>query len=164
MSKKKLSGTLLSHASDVTKANQLVKFNKDIPQSKLWSILYTLIAVNNWSIRHPYVAAIALICISAFADPEVLLTSTGNTAKYMCFVPVRLSIWFFGFKGRGVEKGSHASKYQARHYGGSIPRNSTFAKLQARGATMPSTASILVSLWLYIGAVIVLVREWGWWF
>ncbi|KAG0699309.1 hypothetical protein DFH29DRAFT_57188 [Suillus ampliporus] len=144
---------------------------KNIDQSKLWGILscvlYALTAVNNWSIRHPYVAAGALICISAFADPEILLSSlqvTGNTALYMCFLPVRLSIWFFGFKGRGVEKGSYASQYQSRRYGGNIPRNSTFAKLQAHGATLPTAASMLVTLLLYTGAVVVLVREWWSWY
>ncbi|KAG2030918.1 hypothetical protein BDR03DRAFT_155794 [Suillus americanus] len=138
--------------------------------AKLWgsilsSGLFALTEVNNWSIRHPYKSAGALLLISAFENPAMLLTLlqlTGTTMS-LCFLPVRLIIWHLGFGSRGVEKGSFASRYQSRHYGGNVPRGSGFAKLQSYGATMPTVTSTLVSLLSYAGAVIVLGREWGWW-
>ncbi|KAG1877416.1 hypothetical protein F4604DRAFT_620055 [Suillus subluteus] len=51
--------------------------------------------VNNWSIRHPYVAAGALICISA--NPDILLT------------PLRICLYVFGFSGHGIAKGTFQS-------------------------------------------------------
>ncbi|KAG1805647.1 uncharacterized protein BJ212DRAFT_1390759 [Suillus subaureus] len=84
----------------------------------LASSIYALTEVNNWSIRHPYVAAGALICISS--NPDILLTPlwlTGKTTLYICLLPLRLILWpfkllgrftlyIFGFRGRGVAKGT----------------------------------------------------------
>ncbi|KAG2054898.1 hypothetical protein BDR06DRAFT_954822 [Suillus hirtellus] len=64
----------------------------------------------------------------------------------MCFLPFRLILWPFklltrfilyivGFRRQGVAKGSYASQYQSRRYGGYVPPQSTFSKLQAHGAT-----------------------------
>lgn len=132
--------------------------------AKLWgtilsSILFALTEVNNLSIRHPYKSAGALLFISAFTDPAMLLT----LLQLLCSLLVRLIIWCFGFRSRGVAKGSFASQYQSRRYGGNVPRDSGFAKLQSYGATMPKVRSTLVSLLSCAGAVIILGREWGWW-
>ncbi|KAG1720269.1 uncharacterized protein EDB91DRAFT_1178285 [Suillus paluster] len=75
----------------------------------LSSAFYALTAANNWSIRHPYVAAGALLCTSASADHEVLLTSlqlTGITALYVYFLPARPIIWLLGFGSLGVKQGT----------------------------------------------------------
>ncbi|KAG1719810.1 hypothetical protein EDB19DRAFT_1781170 [Suillus lakei] len=111
----------------------------------LASSIYALTGVNNWSIRHPYVAAGALICISA--NPDILLTPlrlTGRTACYIGLLPLRLILWpfkllgrfilyIFGFRKQGVAKDSLASQYQSHLYGGYVPRDSTFARFQSYG-------------------------------
>ncbi|KAG0698705.1 hypothetical protein DFH29DRAFT_1081692 [Suillus ampliporus] len=143
---------------------------------------YALTEVNNWTIRHPYVAAGTLLCISG--NPELLLTPlrlTGKTARYICFLPFRLIFWPFkmlgrivlyilGFRREGVAKDSYASQYQSRRYGGYVPRDSDFAKFQAYGATDyyeddegGSTLAVAVSWLSGIGAMCVLGRVWGWW-
>ncbi|KAG1844958.1 hypothetical protein DFJ58DRAFT_731038 [Suillus subalutaceus] len=87
----------------------------------LASSIYALTEVNNWSIRHPYVAAGALICISI--SPDILLTPlrlTGRTTLYICLLPLRLILWpfkllgrfilyIFGFRRYGVAKGTSQS-------------------------------------------------------
>ncbi|KAG1805645.1 uncharacterized protein BJ212DRAFT_848117 [Suillus subaureus] len=136
--------------------------------TKLWgsivsSGMFALTEVNNLSIRHPYQSAGALLLISAFENPAMLLTLlqlTGTTTMFLCFLPARLIIWCFGFRSRGVEKGSFASQYQSHCYGGNVPRGSGFAKLQSYGA-MPTATPTLISLLSYTGAVIILGREWS---
>ncbi|KIK43485.1 hypothetical protein CY34DRAFT_707585 [Suillus luteus UH-Slu-Lm8-n1] len=144
----------------------------------LASSVYALTEVNNWSIKHPYVAAGALICISA--NPDILLTPlrlTGRTTLYICLLPLRR---------HGVVKDSLASQYQSHHYGGYVPRDSTFARFQSYGAAdyyddmealrsangddygindseAGSTLAIGVSWLSAIGGVFVLGRTWGWW-
>lgn len=169
------------------------------------------------AIKHPYVAAGALICISA--NPDILLTPlrlTGRTTLYICLLPLRLILWpfkllgkfilyIFGFRRHGVAKGmfwsinhrrlmtlnatitdSLASQYQSHHYGGYVPRDSTFARFQSYGAAdyyddmealrsangddygindseAGSTLAIGVSWLSAIGGVFVLGRTWGWW-
>ncbi|KAG1845013.1 hypothetical protein C8R48DRAFT_734941 [Suillus tomentosus] len=149
--------------------------------AKMWcsilsGVLFALIAVNNWSIVHPYIAAGVLILVSAITNIRVFLTLsqlTGTFAVILCLLPVQLIIWCLGFRSQGVAKGSCASLYQSKYYRGIVPRGSSFAHLQSTGATMwldPLTlVSLLsyagaVSLLSYVGAVIVLGREWGWWF
>ncbi|KAG2360103.1 hypothetical protein BDR07DRAFT_171938 [Suillus spraguei] len=134
-------------------------------RAKLWdnilsSVLFALIEFNfnDWSIIHPYVAAGALMFISASTDIGVFLTLvqlTGTIAVFLCLVPVRLIIWCLGFRNQGVAQGSFASQYQSSHYGATVPRGSGFALLQSSGATMwiPLT---LISLLSYTGAAIVL--------
>ncbi|KAG1896441.1 uncharacterized protein F5891DRAFT_1053872 [Suillus fuscotomentosus] len=94
----------------------------------------------------------------------------------LCFLPVRLIIWCFGFRSRGVKKvhkqsafylltkhaitDSVASQYQSSHDGGNVSRGSGFAKLQLYASTTPIVASMLISLLAYTGAVIILGREW----
>ncbi|KAG1805643.1 uncharacterized protein BJ212DRAFT_1590707 [Suillus subaureus] len=137
-------------------------------RARLWgsilsSVLFALTEVNKWSIVHPYTSAGALVFISAFEDLPMLLALlqlTGMTTMLLCFLPVRLINWCFGFRSQGVEKGSFASQYQSRRYGGNVPRGSRFAELQSYGATMPTVISALVSLLSYTGAVIILGREW----
>ncbi|KAG1719805.1 hypothetical protein EDB19DRAFT_1918515 [Suillus lakei] len=160
----KLSHNIGSHGSGaLTDAKQLVNLaisQKDLDLRKIdWSKVSgnilshasdTLTEVNKWSIRHPYIAAGALLTISATTSPVALPIS---------YLPVQLIIWRFGFGSQGVMKGSFASQYQSHHYGGYVPRGSGFATLQSYG-TMP--ASIVSSL-SYTGAVIILGREWGWW-
>ncbi|KAG2064497.1 hypothetical protein BDR04DRAFT_1235072 [Suillus decipiens] len=126
----------------------------DLPNvdwSKLWdailtSLIHALTEVNNWSIRHPYVAAGALICISA--NPDVLLTPlrlAGRTTLYICLLPLRLILWplklfgrftlyILGFRRCGVARDSLASQYQSHIYGGYVPQDSTFARFQSYGA------------------------------
>jgi hypothetical protein len=113
----------------------------------LASSIYALTEVNNWSIRHPYVAAGALICVST--SPDLLLTPlrlTGRTTLYFCLLPFRLILWplkllgrfalyIFGFRGDGVAKDSLASQYQSNVYGGYVPRDSTFSRFQSYGTT-----------------------------
>ncbi|KAG1809237.1 hypothetical protein EV424DRAFT_1543120 [Suillus variegatus] len=138
---------------------------------KLWntilsSILLTLIEVNDWSIVHPYVAAGVLILLSAVTNIGVflaLLQLTGTIAVFLCLLPVQLVIWCLGFRNQGVAQGSFASAYQSSHYGGTVPRGSSFAHLQSTGATMLPVPLTLVSLLSYVGVAIVLGREWGWW-
>ncbi|KAG1845047.1 hypothetical protein C8R48DRAFT_678268 [Suillus tomentosus] len=116
-----------------------------------------------FTIRHPYESAGALLVISAFGDHATFLTLlqlTGTTAMFLCFLPARLIISCLGFGSRGVEKGSFASQYQSRHYGGNVPRGSGFSKLQSYGSTMPTVTSRLISLLAYTGAVIILGRGW----
>ncbi|KAG1786284.1 uncharacterized protein HD556DRAFT_1313627 [Suillus plorans] len=116
-----------------------------------------------FTIRHPYESAGVLLVISAFGDHAIflaLLQLTGTTAMFLCFLPARLIISCLGFGSRGVEKGSFASQYQSRHYGGNVPRGSGFAKLQSYGSVMPTVTSTLISLLAYTGAVIILGREW----
>ncbi|KAG1760734.1 hypothetical protein EDD22DRAFT_61238 [Suillus occidentalis] len=164
----------------------------------LASSVYVLTEVNNWSIKHPYVAAGALICISA--NPDILLTPlrlTGRTTLYICLLPLRLILWpfkllgkfilyIFGFRRHGVAKDSLASQYQSHHYGGYVPRDSTFARFQSYGAAeyyddmealrsanvddygindseAGSTLAIGVSWLSAVGGVFVLGRTWGWW-
>ncbi|KAG1877420.1 hypothetical protein F4604DRAFT_1757492, partial [Suillus subluteus] len=112
----------------------------------LASSIYALTEVNNWSIRHPYVAAGALMCISI--SPDILLTPlrlTGRTTLYICLLPLRLILWpfkllgrfilyIFGFRRYGVAKDSLASQYQSHIYGGYVPQDSTFARFQSYGA------------------------------
>lgn len=148
----KVPGNILSHAFSAL-------------ATVLPSVLFALTEINNLSIRQPYTAAGALLFISASTDFGVFLTLsrlTGQTTMFLCFLPVRLVIWGFGFGSRGIEKGSFASQYQSYHYGGNVPRGSAFSQLQSYGATtwVPLT---LVSLVSYTGAAIVLGREWGWW-
>ncbi|KAG2085820.1 uncharacterized protein F5147DRAFT_83253 [Suillus discolor] len=129
----------------------------------LSNVLFVLTEVNNLSIRHPYESAGVLLVISVFGDPAIFLTLlqlTGTTAMFLCFLPARLIILCLGFGSRGVEKGSFASQYQSRHYGGNVPRGSGFSKLQSYGSTMPTVTSTLISLLAYTGAVIILGREW----
>ncbi|KAG1719814.1 hypothetical protein EDB19DRAFT_626224 [Suillus lakei] len=132
----------------------------------LSGILFALTEANTWSIMHPYAAAGALICISAFTNIGIFLTLlqlTGTIVVFLCLLPVRLIIWCFGFRNQGVEQGSFASQYQSSHYGGAVPRGSGFAKLQSFGATMWTVPLTLISLLSYIGVAVVLGREWGWW-
>lgn len=152
------------------------------------SFLFALIAVNSWSIVHPYVAAGALILISVITNIGaflVLLEQMGyiavflcllpgqleqmrRTAVFLCFFPVQLIlliIWGVGFRSPGVAQGSLASQSQSRHYGSTVRRDSRFAYLQSFGAIVliwpvPLT---LISLLSYAGALFVLGREWGWW-
>ncbi|KIK43488.1 hypothetical protein CY34DRAFT_803744 [Suillus luteus UH-Slu-Lm8-n1] len=157
----------------------------DLNWSILWDssnclICYTSTELNNWSIRHPYIAAGALLCISG--NPELILTPL-RLAHYTCLLPFRLILWsfkllprfilyIFGFRREGVAKGSYASRYQSRRYGGYVPRESTFSKFQAHGATddyedgeeTESIFAVLVSLITNIGFMFVLGREWGWWY
>lgn len=157
----------------------------DIEWPELWntmhaSSLYALTKVNtSWSTRHPYVAAGALILISA--NPELLLTPLRLAGRF--------TLYIFGFRRQGVAKDSLASQYQSHLYGGYVPRDSTFARFQSYGAAdnydddmeealrlasvkehenrdKPGTESILgvgVSWLSGIGAVFVLGRRWGWW-
>ncbi|KAG2064496.1 hypothetical protein BDR04DRAFT_1110046 [Suillus decipiens] len=75
----------------------------NIDWSKLWITIlafsiYALTEVNNWSIKHPYVAAGALMCISA--EPDILLTPlrlAGKTTLYICLLPFRLILWTLKF-------------------------------------------------------------------
>jgi hypothetical protein len=150
------------------------------------------------AIRHPYIAAGALLCISG--NPELILTPL-RLAHYTCLLPFRLILWsfkllarfilyIFGFRREGVAKGmssiptvlttgltspmkgSYASRYQSRRYGGYVPRESTFSKFQAHGATDDyedgeETESIFaapMSFITNIGFMFVLGREWGWWY
>ncbi|KAG2360104.1 hypothetical protein BDR07DRAFT_1610991 [Suillus spraguei] len=125
--------------------------NIDIDWSKLWDTILTssvhaLTEVNNWSIRHPYVTAGALICISA--NPDILLTPlrlAGRTTLYICLLPLRLILWplkllgrftlyILGFRRYGVARDSLASQYQSHIYGGYVPQDSTFARFQSYGA------------------------------
>ncbi|KAG1719804.1 hypothetical protein EDB19DRAFT_1781037 [Suillus lakei] len=141
---------------------------------------YAVTEANNWSIRHPYLASVALLYISG--SPELLLTPL-RLARNICFLPVRLILWsfkflcrfilyIFGFRKEGVAKGSYASRYQSRRYGGYVPRESTFSKFQAHGAVddyedgdeTGSTFAGPVSLMAGIGIVFVLGRAWGWWY
>jgi hypothetical protein len=139
--------------------------------TKLWGSilsgsLFALTKVNYWSIMHPYVAAGALIFISAITNLGVFLTLlqlTGSIAVFLCLLPVQLIIRCFGFGSQGVTQGSFASRYQSSHYGGIVPRGSGFARLQSFGATMWIIPSTLISLLSYAGVAIVLGREWGWW-
>ncbi|KAG1845012.1 hypothetical protein C8R48DRAFT_837578 [Suillus tomentosus] len=154
-----------------------------------WSILwdattcltcYFATELNNWSIRHPYIAAVTLIYISG--TPELLLTPL-RIARYLCFLPFRLILWPFklltrfilyivGFRRQGVAKGSYASRYQSRRYGGYVPSQSAFSKFQAHGATddyedgdePQSTFAAPVSFMAGIGGWFVLGRAWGWWY
>jgi len=140
--------------------------------AKMWGsilprVLFVLTEVNNLSIMHPYAAAVALILLSAFTNIGVFLTLsqlTGTIAVFLCLLPVRLIIWCLGFRSEGVAQGSFASAYQSSHYGGTVPRGSSFAHLQSTGATMWPVPLTLVSLLSYAGVAIVLGREWGWWF
>lgn len=168
----KFSGGVMSRASDaMTGAKQLVKGLglTNINWSKLLDdilshALSASTAINNWSIRHPYKSAGALLLIPLLTDPAMfstLLQLTGTATVFLCFLPVRLIIWCFGFGSRGVKKDSYASQYQSRHYSGSVPRGSRFSKLQSYGATMPTVTSTLVSLLSYAGAMTILAREWG---
>ncbi|KAG2360102.1 hypothetical protein BDR07DRAFT_1413361 [Suillus spraguei] len=148
----KVLGNILSHASSAL-------------ATALLGMLFALREINNLSIRQPYKAAGALLLISASTDFGVFLRLSqlaGQTTMFLCFLPVRLVIWCLGFRSRGVQKGSFASQYQSRHYGGNVPRGSGFSQLQSYGATtwIPLT---LVSLLSYTGAATVLGREWGWW-
>jgi hypothetical protein len=187
-----------------------------------FTALFNLIT-HSPAIRHPYVAAGALICISA--NPELLLTPlrlAGRTTLYIGLLPLRLILWsfkllgrfvlyIFGFRRHGVAKGtswsinyrclmilnvnitdSLASQYQSHLYGGYVPRDSTFARLQSYGAAdyyddmealrsanaddygidtdgvidseAGSTLAIGVSWLSAIGGVFVLGRTWGWWY
>ncbi|KAG2085822.1 uncharacterized protein F5147DRAFT_83269 [Suillus discolor] len=135
--------------------------------SILSGVLFVLIAVNNWSIVHPYIAAGVLILLAAVTNIGAFLTLLqlmGKFAVILCLLPVQLIIRYLGFGPRGVVKGSLASAYQSSHYGGTVPRGSLFARLQSTGATMLPVPLTLVSLLSYTGAVIILGREWGWWF
>ncbi|KAG1844961.1 hypothetical protein DFJ58DRAFT_514653 [Suillus subalutaceus] len=137
---------------------------------------------NDWSIRHPYIVAGALLCI--IGTPELLLTPL-RLARYICFSPFRLILWpfklltrfilyIFGFRREGVAKGSYAARYQSRRYGGYVPPQSTFSKFQAvtHGATddledgdeTKSTFAAPVSFIAFIGLWFVLGRAWGWWY
>ncbi|KIK43486.1 hypothetical protein CY34DRAFT_803741 [Suillus luteus UH-Slu-Lm8-n1] len=135
--------------------------------AKLWGsilsgVLFPFTAVNNWSIRHPYQSAGALLLISARYDPTmfgILLHLTRKT-MLLCFLPVRLIIRRFAFGSQGVEKGSFASWCRSHRCGGNVLRGSGFAELQSYGATMPTATSPLVSLLSYTGALIILGREW----
>ncbi|KAG1877417.1 hypothetical protein F4604DRAFT_1680091 [Suillus subluteus] len=138
---------------------------------------------NDWSIRHPYIVAGALLCI--IGTPELILTPL-RLARYICFSPFRLILWpfklltrfilyIFGFRREGVAKGSYAARYQSRRYGGYVPPQSTFSKFQAEthGATddhdedgdeIKSMFAAPVSFIASIGLLFVLGREWGWWY
>ncbi|KAG1809238.1 hypothetical protein EV424DRAFT_173814 [Suillus variegatus] len=102
----------------------------DIEWPELWntmhaSSLYALTKANtSWSTRHPYVAAGALILISA--NPELLLTPLRLAGRF--------TLYIFGFRRQGVAKDSLASQYQSHLYGGYVPRDSTFARFQSYGA------------------------------
>ncbi|KAG2122237.1 hypothetical protein DEU56DRAFT_77757 [Suillus clintonianus] len=176
----RLSDKVVSHASDaLTDAKQLANqamLQKHVDLTNIdWSKVSgnilshassALTEIDNWSISHSYESAGALLFISALTHPAIILASLqlmGSTAVFMCFIPVRLTTWYFGFRSGGVAKGSLASQYQSSHYGGHVPRSSGFAKLQSYGATMPTVTSTLVSLLSYAGAVIILGRKWGWW-
>ncbi|KAG1844963.1 hypothetical protein DFJ58DRAFT_514808 [Suillus subalutaceus] len=141
--------------------NHWTKLGGSIPSSGL----FALTEVNNWSIRRPYKSAGALLLISVFENPMMLLTllQLMGIIISLCFFLVRWIIWLLGFRSRGVAKDSFASQYQSRHHSGNVPRSSGFAKLQSYGATMPTATSTLVSLLSCAGAAIVLGREWGWW-
>ncbi|KAG1766357.1 hypothetical protein EV702DRAFT_1150147 [Suillus placidus] len=159
----------------------------------LASSIYAMTEVNDWSIRHPYIAAGAFICISA--NPDIFLTPlqlTGRTARYICLLPLRLILWpfkllgrfmlyIFGFRRQGVARDSLASQYQSHLYGGYVPRDSPFARFQSYGAADyyddmealrsvnadepegGSMPAVGVSWLSAIGAVFVLGRTWGWW-
>ncbi|KAJ8595397.1 hypothetical protein M405DRAFT_363568 [Rhizopogon salebrosus TDB-379] len=140
----------------------------DIDWSKLsGSILsgasYALTVANDWSNSNPYLAAGALLCISA--KPNILLTPLRWTGKTTLFI-----LYILGFRRRGVERDSFASRYQSQCYGGYVPRDSMFAEFQSYGATSDdnekdgeSTPALAISWLSGIGAVFVLGRTWGWW-
>ncbi|KAG1719801.1 hypothetical protein EDB19DRAFT_1918511 [Suillus lakei] len=124
----KLSTNVVSRASDaLTDAKQLVNravSEKDLDLTNInWSqvsgnilssVLFPLTEVNNWSIRHPYKSAGALLFISASTDPGMLLTLlqlTKTATTFLCFLPVRLIMWGFGFGSRGVEKGAQIQRF-----------------------------------------------------
>ncbi|KAG1845016.1 hypothetical protein C8R48DRAFT_734951 [Suillus tomentosus] len=132
----------------------------DIEWPELWntmhaSSLYALTKANtSWSTRHPYVAAGALILISA--NPELLLTPLRLAGRF--------TLYIFGFRRQGVAKDSLASQYQSHLYGGYVPRDSTFARFQSYGAAEKESILGVGVSWLSgIGAVFVLGRRWGWW-
>ncbi|KAG2085821.1 uncharacterized protein F5147DRAFT_841670 [Suillus discolor] len=123
-----------------------------------------LTKVNNWSIRHPYVAVGALMLISA--NPDLLFTPlrlAGKTTLYICDLPpVRYGLIVLPFKlklywrillytfislrsaRQKIAKGvsyvtlnmadSLASQRQRHLCGGYVPRDSTFARSQSYGA------------------------------
>ncbi|KAG2122235.1 hypothetical protein DEU56DRAFT_832730 [Suillus clintonianus] len=145
-----MSARRLTHTTMSQEDQDLHLPNIDWPKLRdtiLASSIYALTKVDNWSIRHPYVAAGALIWISD--SPEILLTPlrlTAKTARFICLLPLRLILWpfklsgrfilyIFGFRREGVARDSLASQYQSHHYGGYVPRDSTFARFQSYGAT-----------------------------
>lgn len=185
----KLSGNAISRASDaLTDAKQLV--NQAMPQSdinlqnidwsrlsgaKLWGsilscILFPFTAVNNWSIVHPYAAAVTLTLISASTNTRTFPTLFWLIVAivvFLCLFLVQVVIWCVGFRSQGVARGSLASRIQSICYRGFVPRGSCFARLQSFGATKWPVGPVplmLVSLLSFAGVVIVLGREWGWWF
>ncbi|KAG2752507.1 hypothetical protein P692DRAFT_20830510 [Suillus brevipes Sb2] len=185
----KLSGNAISRASDaLTDAKQLV--NQAASQSdinlqnidwsrlsgaKLWGsilscIFFPFTAVNNWSIVHPYAAAVTLTLISASTNIGAFLTLSWLIVAIVVFLclflvqVVQLIIWCVGFRSLGVARGSLASRIQSIYYRGFVPRGSCFARLQSFGATKWPVPLTLVSLLSFAGVVIVLGREWGWWF
>ncbi|KAG2360100.1 hypothetical protein BDR07DRAFT_1462197 [Suillus spraguei] len=150
---------------------------------QLWDVSTTITHVtcyiatelNDLSIRHPYIAAGALLCICG--TPELFLTPL----RYTCFLPFQLIIWPFkllamfilyilGFRKEGVKKGSYASQYQSRRYGGNTPGKSAFSTFQARAAIdedgnpKVSMFAAPVTFMACIGIMFVLGRAWGWWY
>ncbi|KIJ05820.1 hypothetical protein PAXINDRAFT_20949 [Paxillus involutus ATCC 200175] len=74
-------------------------------------------------------------------------------------------LYFLGFRQGVVKRGSLASRYQSKNYGGHVPRDSHFARLQAHSAEDQGRPlfTIIRSGTLLAGAVYVLGRTWGWW-
>ncbi|KAG1786250.1 uncharacterized protein HD556DRAFT_1416445, partial [Suillus plorans] len=91
--------------------------------------------------------------------PFRLILWSLRIARYMCFLPLRLILWPFklltsfimyivGFRRQGVAKGSYASQYQSRRYGG------------YDGDEPESTFAAPVSFMAGIGVLFVLGRAW----
>ncbi|KAG1719809.1 hypothetical protein EDB19DRAFT_625763 [Suillus lakei] len=98
-------------SSALTQASQLVT---KLLGTILSGVLFALTEANTWSIMHPYAAAGALICISAFTNIGIFLTLlqlTGTIAVFLCLLPVRLIIWCFGFRSQGVEQGTQKQRF-----------------------------------------------------
>ncbi|KAJ8595399.1 hypothetical protein M405DRAFT_807307 [Rhizopogon salebrosus TDB-379] len=170
----KLWRLIKTDVSDVSPGRPKSSSSASKPQGIIFSCAYyALTGVNGWSIRHPYVATGALLCISA--NPELLLTPLRLTF-YICLPPSLLIIWPFKVLSRfmlyilasrrdGIMNDSFASQHQSSRYGGYVPRDSAYAKLQSDGASVPKDGpkfSDTISLLSGTGAVYVLGRTWGW--
>jgi len=117
---------------------------------------YVLTGINNWSIRHPYVATGALLCIAA--NPELLLTPLQLTV-HICLLPLRLIIfpfkalgrfilyYFLGFAREGVAKDTSFIDHKF-----SSPRKRVII----------DSFAPRISLLSGTAAVYVFGRTWGW--
>ncbi|KAF9235050.1 hypothetical protein BU15DRAFT_78428 [Melanogaster broomeanus] len=89
-------------------------------------------AINDLSMAHPYTTCASLFLVSSYpviiCGPVRILTWPFRTLG-------KISLYLLGFRGRGVERGSFASRYQSKKYGGYVPEDSTFSHLQSYGAS-----------------------------